>query len=394
MLKAYKTELKPNEEQLFIIRKTMGVGRYVYNLFLDVNRQRYETDYWYMNAYAFSKWLNNDYLEANPTEMWIKSVHAKSIKQSIINADQAMKKFFKRQAGFPKFKSRKRDWGSFYFFKNGSKQFIDCERHRIKIPTLGWVRIKEKGYIPTDKNNFVIKSGTIKEKANRYYLSIIVEQQDTKKQVTNAEPIGIDLGVKTFAVLSTGESKPTINKLSHIRKTRKSLKRQQRKLSRRYEALKIRKFKMKRGESATEFNLDKQKLKVQKLHQHLTNITKDHHNKFVHELATTKPSYIAIEDLNVKGMMKNRHLSKAVAQQGFYDFRIRLTNKCKELGISLHVVNRFESTSKICHNCGHKKIDLKLSDRIYHCDNCGYTTDRDYNAALNIRDTQNFKLAL
>lgn len=394
MLRSYKTEIKPTEEQTFIIRKTMGVGRYVYNLFLDINKQRYETDYWYMNAYTFSKWLNNQYLADNPKEMWIKSVHAKSVKQSIINADQAMKNFFNKKASYPRFKSRKHSFGSFYFFKNGVNRFIACERHKIKVPTLGWVRIKEKGYIPTDKVKFIIKSGTITERANRYYLSVLVEQKDTEKQINNGKPIGIDLGIKEFAVTSNRDIKSNINKSLIVKKLRNRLKRQQRKLSRKHEALKIRKTKTKRGESATEFNLDKQKLRVQKLHQRLANITKDQHNKFVHELVKTKPNYIAIEDLNVKGMMKNRHLSRAVAQQGFYDFRVRLTDKCKEVGIPLHIVNRFEPTSRICHKCGHKKVDLHLSDRIYECQCCGYVTDRDYNAALNIRDTQNFKLAI
>lgn len=392
LLKAYKTEINPTKEQIFIIRKTMGVGRYVYNLFLDINKQRHETDYYYLNAYAFSKWLNTVYLKENPTEMWIKSVHAKSVKQSIINADQAMKKFFKHQAGFPRFKSAKQDWGKFYFFKNGKSQIIDCERHRIKIPTLGWVRLKEKGYFPVDKTDFTIKNGTISEKAGRYYLSVLVEQPEIIKQVNTNAPIGIDLGIKAFAVFSTGNIKPNINKSAKVKKLRKSLKRQQRCLSRKYESLKIRKSKMKRGETVTKFNLEKQKLRVQKCHQRLANIRTDRNKKLVNELVRTKPSHIAIEDLNVSGMMKNRQLSKAIAQQGFYDFRVRLTNKCKELGISLHLVHRFEPTSKVCHQCGQKKVDLKLSDRIYACD-CGYTTDRDYNAALNIRDTPNFKLA-
>jgi putative transposase len=393
LLKAYKTEINPTEQQIFIIRKTMGTGRYVYNLFLSINRWRYECGYCYLNAYAFSKWLNNTYLKENTKEMWIKSVHAKSVKQSIINADQAMKKFFKHQAGFPKYKSRKKDWGSFYFFKNGSKQFIDCERHRIKIPTLGWIRIKEKGYFPTDNKLNVIKNGTISEKAGRYYLSILVEQSETIKQDNSKEPIGIDLGVKEFAVFSTGEMKPSINRIKKIKKLEKKLKREQRSFSRKVLSFQARQNKTKRGETATKFNLEKQKLRVQKFHQKLSNIRVDHHKKIVNELVRAKPSYIAIEDLNVRGMIKNRHLARSVAQQGFFDFRVRLTNKCKEFGIPLHIVDRYEPSSKICHHCGHKKVDLRLSDRIYTCDNCDSTTDRDYNAALNIRDTQNFKLA-
>ncbi|MCI1858678.1 MAG: transposase [Sporolactobacillus sp.] len=392
MLKAYQTEIKPTEQQIFIIRNTMGVGRYLYNLFLFTNHWRYVCGLPYWSAYTFSKWLNHEYLDEHPTKCWIKSVHAKSVKQSIINADQAMKKFFKGESGFPKYKSRKRSWGSFYFFKNGKSQFIDCARHRIKIPTLGWVRLKEKGYIPTDNKTNIIKSGTIKEKANHYYLSVLVDQPDTKKMINTGEPIGIDLGIKAFAILSTGETKANIHKSPRVRKLYKRLKRQQRKLSRKYESLKVRKSKMKRGETVTEFNLAKQKLRVQKLHLRLANIRKDYHKKLIHELVKTKPAYVAIEDLNVSGMMKNRHLSRSIAEQGFYDFRIRLTNKCREQEIPIHVVDRFAPTSKVCHACGHKKVDLKLSERTYHCPVCGTTIDRDYHAALNIRDTQHYVL--
>jgi len=135
---------------------------------------------------------------------------------------------------------------------------------------------------------------------------------------------------------------------------------------------------------ATRQNIQKQVLSVQKLHQRLYNIRTNHINQTVSNLVKTKPSYIAVEDLNVSGMMKNRHLSKAVAQQKFYEFRTKLENKCKTTGIELRVVDRFYPSSKLCYVCGHKKSDLKLSERIYRC-KCGYTADRDYNASLNIK---------
>lgn len=170
----------------------------------------------------------------------------------------------------------------------------------------------------------------------------------------------------------------------------KKLKREQRSLSRKYEDYK--KLNKNEREVATRQNIQKQKLKVQKLHHKLDNMRTDYINKVISELVKTKPMWITIEDLNVKGMMKNRHLSKAVAQQKFFEFRTKLTTKCNELGIELRVVNRFYPSSKTCHNCGCVKSDLKLSDRIYNCE-CGYIEDRDYNASLNLRDCQIYKIA-
>ena len=160
--------------------------------------------------------------------------------------------------------------------------------------------------------------------------------------------------------------------------------REQRCLSRKYENLK-------KGESAQK-NIQKQRLKVQKLHHRMDNIRTDHINKTIDEIVKTKPSYITIEDLNVSGMMKNRHLSKAVASQKFYEFRTKLKVKCDDNGIELRIVDRFYPSSKLCHCCGSMKKDLKLSDRTYKC-SCGYVEDRDFNASLNLKDAVTYKIA-
>ena len=144
---------------------------------------------------------------------------------------------------------------------------------------------------------------------------------------------------------------------------------------------------------ATRQNIQKQKLKVQKLHQRLDNVRTDYLNKVISELVKTKPMWITIEDLNVSGMMKNRHLSKAIAQQKFFEFRTKLNSKCNEYGIELRIADRFYPSSKTCHNCGCVKSDLKLSDRIYICSECGYTEDRDFNASLNLRDCPTYQIA-
>ena len=390
MLKSFKTEIKPTQEQIVKINKTIGTCRYLYNFYLAHNKELYDKGEKFMSAKSFSVWLNNEYIPDNQDKSWIKEVSSKAAKQSLENANRAFSRFFKGQSGFPRFKKKSNQDVKMYFVKTDAKAVIRCERHRIKIPTLGWVRLKEKGYIPTTKQGYVIKSGTVSCKAGRYYVSVLIDVPDTGKIRLNDFGLGIDLGVKEFAVISDGVIKKNINKTAKLKKLEKKLKRNQRCLSRKYEDLKKRNNKMK-GE-ATRQNIQKQVLKVQKLHHRIDNIRTDYINKTIAEIVKTKPSYITIEDLNVKGMMKNRHLSKAVASQKFYEFRTKLEKQCKESGIELRVVDRFYPSSKLCHCCGFIKKDLKLSDRIYKCD-CGYTCDRDFNASLNLRDAKTYKTA-
>ena len=390
MLKSFKTEIKPTREQIAKINRTIGTCRYLYNFYLAHNKELYDKGEKFMSAKSFSVWLNNEYIPDNQDKSWIKEVSSKAAKQSLENANRAFSRFFKGQSGFPRFKKKSNQDVKMYFVKTDAKAVIRCERHRIKIPTLGWVRLKEKGYIPTTKQGYVIKSGTVSCKAGRYYVSVLIDVPDTEKTRLNDFGLGIDLGVKEFAVISNGVIKKNINKTAKLKKLEKKLKRNQRCLSRKYEDLKKRNNKMK-GE-ATRQNIQKQVLKVQKLHHRIDNIRTDYINKTIAEIVKTKPSYITIEDLNVKGMMKNRHLSKAVASQKFYEFRTKLEKQCKESGIELRVVDRFYPSSKLCHCCGFIKKDLKLSDRIYKCD-CGYKCDRDFNASLNLRDSKTYKIA-
>ena len=338
----------------------------------------------------FSKWLNNNFVPNNPSFSWIKKVSSKFVKQSIMNAEKAFKNFFKGRTHFPKFKKKAKSDVKMYFVRTNAKAIIPCERHRIKIPTLGWVRLKEKGYIPTNSNIHVIKSGTVSYKAGKYYVSVLVEQKEPEKLSLNIFGLGIDLGLKDFAICSNGKTYKNINKTSRIRKIEKKLKREQRSFSRKYENYK--KINKLKGE-ATRQNIQKQKLRIQKLYQRLDNIRTDYINKIISNLVKTKPKWITIEDLNVSGMMKNRHLSKAIAQQKFFEFRMKLLVKCKEYGIELRLANRFYPSSKTCHNCGNIKSDLKLSNRIYHCSKCGYIEDRDYNASLNLRDCLTYTIA-
>ena len=369
MLKSYETEINPSQEQIQKINKTIGTCRFIYNFYIAHNKELYSKGEKFMTARSFSIWLNNEFLPNNPDYSWIKEVSSKSVKKSMENAYAAFNRFFKKQSKFPRFKKKNKSDVKMYFVKNNPKDCF-CERHRINIPTLGWVKLKEKGYIPTTKDGYVIKSGVVSCKAGRYYVSVLIDIPDVGKQQLNDFGLGIDLGIKEFAIVSNGIIKKNINKTAKLKKLEKQLKREQRCLSRKYEDFKKRNNKMKGG-VATRQNIQKQVLKVQKLHQRIDNIRTDYVNKCVNEIVKTKPSYITIEDLNIKGMMKNKHLSKAVASQKFYEFRIKLESKCKELGIELRIVDRWYPSSKLCHECGHVKKDLKLYDREYVCE-CGY----------------------
>lgn len=383
MLKSFKTEINPTPEQKAKINRTIGTCRYVYNFYLAHNKELHSKGEKFMTGKSFSVWLNKEYLPNNPDKMWIKEVSTKSVKKSIEDGYTAFTRFFKHQSAFPKFKKKGKSDVKMYFVKNNSTDCIS-ERHRIKIPTLGWVRLKEKGYIPTTKDGFVIKSGTVSVRAGRYYVSALMELPDREFPVLSGDGIGIDLGIKDFAIVSNGKTYKNINKSKRIRKIEKRLRREQRKFSRKYKN-------QKKG-VATQQNIRKQKLRVQRLYYKLDNIRTDYINKTIAEIVKTKPSYITIEDLNVSGMMKNRHLSKAVASQKFYEFRTKLKMKCDENGIELMIADRFYPSSKMCHCCGNIKKDLKLSDRVYRCA-CGYEADRDFNASLNLRDALTYEVA-
>ncbi|MCC0663473.1 transposase [Clostridioides sp. ZZV15-6597] len=387
MKRAYKIEINPSDEQKSKIHKTIGVSRFIYNFYIAHSKELYEKDGKFVSGMDFSKWINNEYVPNNQDMKWIKEVSSKAIKQAIMNGDKAFKDFFKGAKGFPKFKKKKNQDVKAYFPKNNKTDWT-IERHRVKIPTLGWVRLKEFGYIPT---NSIVKSGTVSQKSNRYYVSILVEEDDIQVSKCTNEGIGIYLGIKDFAICSNGSKFKNINKTSTIKKVEKKLKREQRKLSRKYESLKVRNKNIKEG-VATRQNIQKQIAKVQKIHQRLANIRTDYINKTVFQVTEQKPSYITIEDLNVSGMMKNKHLSKAISSQKFFEFRTKLTAKCKQNNIELRVADRWYPSSKICSQCGEVNKGLKLKDRVYKC-SCGLSIDRDLNAGLNLKNAKKYKIA-
>ena len=384
MYKALKIELKLTNEQKTQVNKTIGVERFIYNEYIKYNQEQYELGNKFISANDFSKYINNVYLPNNPDKKWIKDVSSKSVNQTMIYGEKAFKRFFKGLSSFPVFKKKGKNELGAYFVKNNKTDF-EFYRHKIKIPTLKFVRVKEYGYIPKNAN---IKSGTITKIADRYFLSLIIEVKDiVKTENKSIKGLGVDLGIKDTAICSNGMVFKNINKTIKIKKLKKKLRKEQRKLSRKYEYSKKYKIKLKDSK-----NYQKQRLKVARIHYRLNCIRDDYNNKMVNEITRTKLKYITIEDLKVSNMIKNRHLSKAIQEQNFYAIRTKLINKCKERNIELRIVDTFYPSSKTCSCCGSIKKDLKLNDRIYKCSNCGLEMDRDYNASINLEKAKIYKV--
>ena len=384
MYKSIKIEIKPTEEQKIQINKTIGVERFIYNEYIKYNQDQYKSNNKFVSAFDFSKYINNVYLLNNPDKKWIKEVSSKSVKQAMIYGERAFKNFFKGLSSFPKFKKKGKNELGAYFYKNNKTDF-EFYRHKIKIPTLKFVRTKEYGYIPKNAN---IKSGIITKIADRYFLSLVIEMDTPVKIInTNTKGLGVDLGIKNTAVCSNKMVFENINKTKKVKKLKKKLKREQRSLARSIEYSKSNKMKLRDLK-----NFNKKKLKIQKIFYRLNCIRNDYNNKIVNEITRAKLKYITIEDLKVSNMIKNKHLSKAIQEQNFYNIKTKLINKCKERNIELRIVDAFYPSSKICSCCGNIKKDLNLNDRIYKCNNCGLEIDRDYNASINLEKAKIYKI--
>jgi len=396
-MRAYKTEIDPTEMQIEQIKRTQGVCRFVYNLFISTNRDRHKQGLKYMSGYDFAKYLNNEYREEHPEHGWIREVSSKAVKHSIMNAHNAFMSFFKEKKGYPNFKKKHGRPVSMYCPRNSpTAKDAEVQRHRIKVPTLGWMRLKEYGYIPVGYPSSI----TITYKAGRYYASVLYEMDDPVPAPCTGEGLGVDVGLKTFATVSNRMVYENVNRSKNVKRACKRLKRERRRFSRK---LKKRK-KMKpaavtlsdasqMGHTITTSNLDRQRVKVQRAYHRLECIRKDFVNKTVSELVKAKPSYITVEDLCVSGMLKNRHLSRAVSESLFYTFRTTLVRKCRESGIEVRLADRFYPSSKQCSSCGAMRRDLKLSDRVYRCPVCGLEIDRDLNAAMNLKDCTRYCVA-
>ena len=380
-MKAYKTEIYPTKDQIKLIHQTCGNVRYIYNQFIATNFERLDKNKPVIWGYDYSKMINND----PTTPSWLKTVSSKALKKAIMNAEGALRAYLKGDKGKPKCKKKSKN-NSFYL-----TQGIKVERHRIFLPKLKWVRLKEFGYIPKD-----ISSVTVSVKNGRYYISCLSKTETDERIATSGEGIGIDFGLKD-QFITKDQTIPSINKSKKVRKLEKKLHREQRSLSRRYEANMKNKVYYKSGAKKGQLksfewirplheckNLRKQQRIVSKLYERLSRIRTDYNRKALKSILKRKPSFIVIEDLNVKGVMKNKHLSKAISQAQWYTSRVFLQQQCEKLGIELRLAPRFYPSSKLCSNCGYKNVDLKLKDRSWECPDCHVVHNRDENAAINL----------
>ena len=379
MIKSIKIRLYPNNKQITKLFQYAGCARFAYNWAIAKEQENDKQK----NKFLSDNELRKEFtrLKKLPEYRWLNEVSNNVTKQAIKDACNAYKKFFKGQCKYPKFKSKKHSTPSFYQ-DTGKIQFTDTHvkvegfsmSKRRNKQKLNWIRLCEKERIPMNCKYF---NPRFTYDGLYWYVSIGIEVDDHNNLPSN-DGVGIDLGIKNLAVCSDGNTYKNINKTQKVRKIEKKKRRLQRSISRRYE-------KNKKGCSYCKTsNIIKREKELLKVIKRLTNIRQNYLHQTTSEIIKRKPSFICIEDLNVGGMMKNRHLSKAVQQQCFYEFRKQIEYKSKWNNISVIIADRFFPSSKLCSCCGNIKKDLKLSDRIYKCE-CGNIIDRDFQASLNLK---------
>lgn len=367
-MKALNIRLYPTREQEILFLKHIGSQRYVYNWALAKNNELYKKENKKYSATELGKMLTKHKDEVE----WLKEVSSTTLKESIRCLDKAYIKFYKGQSKLPKFKSKKKSKNSFYSRYDRIKFY---ENNIVKLEKIGKVKCKSSYNMDLTKVSKFINPH-ISYNGRCWILTLGIEIENRPHKTTD-EVIGIDLGIKELAVCSNEMVFKNINKTNQIKKLEKRLKHLQRKVSKKYESNK------KGGRYLKTNNIKDLEKRINKLHRKLKNIRLDYTHKCTSTIVKTKPCRIVMEDLNIKGMIKNKHLSKAIQQQNLYKFIRQIEYKCEWNNIDFVQVDRFYPSSKMCSNCGNIKKDLKLSDRIYKCE-CGLTIDRDFNASLNL----------
>lgn len=368
MIKSMKIRLLPTKEQEILMLKTIGCSRFAYNWALNRCNELYEQGEKY-NISNVSKEFTQ--LKKNEEFKWLNEISSMSMIASIRNLDKAFKSFFKKIGKYPKFKTKRKSKQSFYV-RHDSLYF---EGNICNIEKIGKVKFKTSYNIPICKysNPYCSFDGKY------WYLSFGVEVEENQTILNQDLSIGIDLGIKDLATVNVLD-KPikNINKTKKVRAIKKRLKRLQRKVSKKYEMNKDGKKFVKTN------NIVKLEKQIKLLYRKLTNIRNNHLHQTTNTIVKLNPYRVVMEDLNVSGMMKNKHLSEAIAEQKFYEFIRQMKYKCEFNGIEFIQADRFYPSSKTCSCCGSLKSDLKLSDRVYRCDECGLEIDRDKNASINL----------
>ena len=380
LIETIKVQLRPNNKQLTKLFQYAGCSRFAYNWTISREQENYKQG----NKFLSDNELRKEFTQLKKQEnyKWLNKISNNVTKQAIKDACNSYRNFFKGQSKYPKFKSKKHSKQSFYQ-DNVKIQFTDThvkvegfatsgKRNKQK---LNWIKLCEKGRVPT---NCKYMNPRITYDGLHWWVSVSIETENDTNIPPNDNGIGIDLGLKDLAGCSDRNTYKNINKSPKVKKIDKRKRRLQRSISRRYE--KSRKGKIYCKTS----NIIKREKELLKLIKRLTNIRRNYLHQITSEIVKRKPSFICIEDLNVSGMMKNKHLSKAIQQQGFYEFRRQIEYKSAWNNIPVIIADRFFPSSKLCSCCGMIKKDLKLSDRVYKCD-CGNIIDRDYQASLNLK---------
>lgn len=377
MIKSYKVRLEPSKQQEQQMFFQAGCARHIYNWTLAFQKERYEKGEKFVSAMGMSKYLTA-YKKQEGNE-WLKDCDSIVLVTAYTDACTAFKNFFREvkkgnTKSYPRFKSKNKTTPAFA----PNYQAIKISETHVRLPKIGIVKLSRKNYIPI-VNKY--SNPRVTYDGLHWYISVGVEQEDYKPEL-NPTVLGVDLGVKELAIVSDGTVYKNINKTAEMKKLEKRLKRLQRQVSRKYDM-------NKQGNTYHKTNniikLEKQILKLQ---HRISDIRNNYRHTLTHQLVEKKPSRIVIEDLNVKGMMKNKHLSEAIGKQGFYEIHRQLQYKTQEYGIELVIADRWYPSSKTCSRCGNIKQDLKLSDRVYICPVCGLEIDRDLNAAINLAQYQ------
>ena len=371
--------LLPNNKQRTKLFQSAGVGRWAYNWTLAKQQENYKNG----GKFILDGVLRKELTQLKHTEelAWLSNYSNNITKQAIKDACDAFKKFFKGLSRYPKFKSKRKSRPSFYvdtaviqFTETHVKLEKIADSRRKNRAKANWIRLSEHSRAPTNCKYY---NPRVTFDGINWWISVGVDYEEISEQPVN-DGIGIDIGIKDLAICSDKNVYKNINKSKKVKKLKKKKRRLQRRISKKY-------LKNKKGDSYCKTsNIIKSEKELLKIYHRLTNIRRNHLHQTTSEIVNRKPKFIVLEDLNVKGMMKNRHLAKAVQEQCFYEFYRQIEYKCNWNNIEFVVADRFYPSSKLCSCCGNIKKDLKLSDRTYVCSECGNTIDRDYQASVNL----------
>ena len=381
MMKSFKVMLVPNKHQRTRLFQFAGTARFAYNWALRKEIDAYESGEKFISNFDLRKEFT--VLRNSAEYPWLRTISNNVTKQAIKDCVDAYTKFFKKLSGRPRFKSKRR--GDFNFYQDTDKIRITATHVKLEaIATskkhnkqgLNWFRLAEVGRIPVGVK---YNQPRITFDGLNWWLSVAIEFPEPKPAENCSEPVGIDLGIKNLATCSDGTIYPNINRTKTVRRLKKKQRRLQRSISRKY-------IKNKKGESYSKTrNIIKSEKKLLRIHHRLANIRQNYRHQITSVIIGRKPNPIVLEDLNVRGMMSNRHLAKAVQEQGFYEFRRQIEYKAAWTGLRVIIADRYYPSSKTCIACGHVKKNLRLSERIYHCEACGNEIDRDLQAAINLK---------